>query len=54
MLEVDGWIVTDAIAVPFSVAVSVTDWFDVTVPAVAVKLAVVASYATVTDVGLVK
>jgi len=36
---------------PFSVAVTVTAWLPVTVPAVAVKLAVVAPAATVTEPG---
>jgi hypothetical protein len=49
-----GVIVSDAAAeVPLSDAVTVADWFDVTVPAVAAKLAVVELVATVTDDGTV-
>jgi hypothetical protein len=49
-----GATVTDAVAVlPFSEAVTVTAWLDVTVPAVAVNLPVVAPAATETDAGTV-
>jgi hypothetical protein len=54
MVVADGATVTDAVAeLPFSEAVTVTAWFDVTVPAVAVKLPVVAPAATETDAGTV-
>jgi hypothetical protein len=49
-----GVTVTGEVAeAPFSDAVTVTDWLDATVPAVAVKLAVVEPAATVTEVGTV-
>ena len=48
-----GFTVTEAVAVPFNVAVTVTVWLLATVPAVAVKFAVVAPAATVTDAGTV-
>src|SRR5205807_991546 len=47
-----GVTVTDAVpVVPFSEAVTVTDWLATTVPAVAVTLPVVLPAATVTDTG---
>ena len=50
----DGVTVTKVVfELPFSDAAKVTAWFAVTVPAVAVKLAVVAPPATVPDVGTV-
>jgi len=49
-----GVTVTEAVPeLPFNDAVIVTAWFDVTVPAVPVKLPVVAPAATVTDAGVV-
>jgi hypothetical protein len=54
IVVVDGVIVTEAVAeLPFRVAVTVTAWLVVTVPAVAVKFAVVAPAATVADAGTV-
>src|SRR5262249_19919020 len=50
---VSGVTVTVVVAVPFSVAVSVTVWLLPTVPALAVKLAVLAPAVTVTDAGTV-
>jgi hypothetical protein len=49
---VGGWRVTvDRTVIPEAVALTVTDWLVVTVPAVAVKLAVVDPAATATDAG---
>ena len=51
----DGSIVTTAVfETPLAVAVSVTGWLVVTLPAVMVKLPVVAPAATVTDAGTAK
>jgi len=49
-----GFTVTEAVAVPFNVAVTVTVWLLATVPAVAVKFAVVAPATTITDAGTVR
>ena len=53
-LDVDACRFKEAVAeLPLINAVTVTAWFAVTVPAVAVKLAVVVPDATVTDAGIV-
>jgi len=48
-----GVTVTVAVALPFNVAVTVTVWLLATLPAVAVKFAVVAPAVTVTEAGTV-
>jgi len=50
---VTGVTTIDAVALPFNVAVIVTVWFAVTVPAVTVKVAEVAPAATGTEAGVV-
>ena len=49
-----GVTVTEPVALPFKVAVTVTVWLLTTVPAVAVKFAAIAPAATVTDAGTVR
>ena len=48
-----GITVTEAVVLPFMVAVTVTVWLLATVPAVAMKLAVIAPAATVAEAGTV-